>query len=152
MMDGEEKIIKRVEDMPVYRMFYALALEVEKATRHYPHDFLWLRGQSLRASESVCANMTEGFYTQYSTEYLQSLFRCRREARETMTHLNYARDVNALDLPPAESLLAQYEAALCQLSSLIASIENKIRLRGKSKPGSGLIKEDVLDYSVPILH
>ncbi len=91
--------------------------------------------------------MTEGFYAQDSTEYLQSLFRCRREARETITHLNYARDVTALEKTVAESLLSQYEAALCQLSSLIASIENKIHLHGKSKPG--VMKEDKVDYNTP---
>ncbi len=142
-----KKKIRRVEDMPVYQAFYVLALEVEKATRHYPHVFLWFRGQSLRASESVCANMTEGFYTQYSTEYLQSLFRCRREARETITHLNYGRDVSALEKTVVESLLSKYEAALCQLSSLIASIENKIHLHGKSKPS--VIKEKKVDYNIP---
>ncbi|MCK4640133.1 MAG: four helix bundle protein [Candidatus Marinimicrobia bacterium] len=58
-----------------------MALEVEKISRDYGYDFRWLRIQLLRASESVCANMTEGFYSQYSTEYLHSLFYCRREAR-----------------------------------------------------------------------
>ncbi|MBU4199961.1 MAG: four helix bundle protein [Verrucomicrobia bacterium] len=156
MADGEEKTrekkIRRVEDMPVYQMFYSLALEVEKASRQYPRDFLWLRTQSLRSSESVCANMTEGFYSQYSTEYLQSLYRCRREARETMTHIHYARDVKMLEKTVAESLLSQYEATLCQLSNLIAGIENKIRLRGKFKPGIGVIKEESADYQSLINH
>ena len=148
---GEGKI-RRVEDMPVYQMFYKLALGVEKTSRQYPHDFSWLRGQSLRASESVCANMTEGFYAQYSTEYRQSLFRCRREARETMSHIHYARDVKVLTAAVAESLLPQYEEALCQLSGLIASIESKIRSRGKFKPGVGIIKENHGDYQSPIPH
>ena len=73
--------INRVEEMPVYQMFYNIALEVEEITRDYRSDFHWLRIQVLKSSESVCANMMEGFYTQYSTEYLHSLFYCRREAR-----------------------------------------------------------------------
>jgi len=57
-------MIERVEDMPVYRLFFTLAQEVELTTRGVGPDFRWLRVQVLRSSESVCANMTEGFYAQ----------------------------------------------------------------------------------------
>ena len=67
-------MIERVEDMPVYQLVFALAAEVEQATRGCGPDFRWLRVQVLRSSESVCANMSEGFYAQYSTEYVQSLY------------------------------------------------------------------------------
>ena len=126
--------IERVEDMPVFQLFYKLALDVEIATRHYGPDFHWLRIQILRSSESVPANMTEGFYAQYSTEYLQSLYRCRREARETMTHLNYAKDVDKLQMKAGNNFIARYEDGMHQLSNLIVSIERKIQSRGKSKP------------------
>jgi four helix bundle protein len=137
--------ITRVEEMPVFRIFYELALAVEKAGRGFGPDFRWLRGQALRSSESVCANMTEGFYSQYSTEYLQSLHRCRREARETMTHLDYARDVGLLPAATARDLLAQYEAGLEQLSRLVAGIERKIQESGKTKPG-WVVKEEATEY------
>ncbi|MFH1970277.1 MAG: four helix bundle protein [Verrucomicrobiota bacterium] len=129
----EKKHIENVEDMPVYQLFYELALKIEKMSRPFRSDFKWLRSQLLRASESVCANMTEGFYSQYSTEYLQSLYRCRREARETMTHLRYAKDVNLLSANDDDNI-SEYEGGLHQLGNLITSIERKIRLHGKSKP------------------
>lgn len=139
--------IECVEDMPVYQLFYRLALDVERLSREYDRDFRWLRNQSLRSSESVCSNMTEGFYAQYSTEYLQSLFRCRREARETMTHAKYARDVRQLAAFQAQDLLTRYADACRQLSSLIASIERKIRDRGKSKPDRpGCVQEETALY------
>jgi len=127
------KRIEHVEDMSVYRLFYELALKVETMSRPFRSDFKWLRSQLLRASESVCANMTEGFYSQYSTEYLQSLYRCRREARETLTHLNYAKDTHLLTVGD-EKLFSGYEDALHQLGNLITSIERKIQIHGKSKP------------------
>lgn len=143
--------ISRVEDMPVYQLFYTLALDVEKASREYGYDFRWLRNQSLRASESVCANMTEGFYTQYSTEYLQALYRCRREARETLTHVTYAKDVRLLPAATAESLAARYEDALRQLGNLISSIERKLESRGKTKPGFQGVKEDSEEWATGML-
>lgn len=134
--------------MPVFRLFFELALAVEKGSRDYPRDFLWLRGQKLRSSESVAANMTEGFYAQYSTEYLQSLFRCRREARETQTHLRYAMDASVLDQAVGAQLLEQYEEGIRQLGNLITSIERKIEERGKARNGVYPAREGKADYSM----
>jgi four helix bundle protein len=134
MEDGRKKRIEQVEEMPVYQAFFNLALEVEKATKHYASDFQWLRAQLLRSSESVCANMTEGFYSQYSTEYLQALYRSRREARETMTHLRYAIGSGQLSERVGGMLVMGYTESLKQLANLILSIERKINVRGKSKP------------------
>jgi four helix bundle protein len=139
-------MIERVEDMPVYQLFFALAQEVEQVTRDFGPDFRWLRVQILRSSESVCANLTEGFYAQYSTEYLQALFRCRREGRETTTHLKYGEAVRQLSAETTASLLSRYEEAFRQLANLIASIERKIQERGKGKPGSSVLKEDEVEY------
>jgi len=140
--------INRVEEMPVYQMFYELALEVEGITRDYGSDFHWLRIQLLKASESVCANMTEGFYAQYSTEYLHSLFYCRREARETTTHIRYASDVKLLQKSVTESICLRYDDALQQLANLIKSIERKIHLKGKSKATVYGAKEGFESYEI----
>jgi four helix bundle protein len=86
-----------------------------------------------RSSESVCANMTEGLYSQYSTEYLQALYRCRREGRETMTHVRYAMAIKQLSDEKGQALAEGYDNALVQLANLIASIQRKIRQRGKIK-------------------
>ncbi|THJ20363.1 MAG: four helix bundle protein [Nitrospira sp. CG24D] len=129
----EKKTIARVEDMPVFQTCFVLALSIEKDSRAFATDFKWLRSQMLRSSESVCANMTEGFYSQYSTEYLQALYRCRREGRETMTHVRYAMAVHQLSDERGRALAEGYDEALTQLANLIASIERKIRLRGKAK-------------------
>ena len=150
MADGENKRIVDVTDMPVNQLFHQLALDVEKATRVYGPDFRWLRNQRLRSSELVCANMSEGFYAQYSTEYVQSLYRSRREARETMTHLTYARDVQQLAPTVFEDLDGRYREALRQLNLLIGSIERKITEKGKGKPGV-LLKEDEADYATDLV-
>src|SRR5207249_10047209 len=127
-----------IEDMPVYRAFFGLALEVERITSGCKSEFRWLRGQALRSSGSVCANMAEGFFSQYSTEYVQALYRCRREAYETITHLRYAARVDKLHADAVDRIVCHYNEALQQLANLIASIERKITERGKSKVSSVL--------------
>lgn len=147
MMNTEPpRKIARVEDMPVFKLFYELAIEIEKVTRPFGPDFRWLRTQVLRSSESVCANMTEAFYSQYSTEYLQGLHRCRREARETLLHLRYAKDSGNVTDEIHRDLEAKGEEALQQLAAVIGSIERKIQDRGKAKPG--LIKETEGEYQI----
>ena len=129
----EKRKIERVEKMPVFQACMALALSIEKNSRAFAPDFKWLRSQMLRSSESVCANRTEGFYSQYSTEYLQALYRCRREGQETMTHVRYAMAIKQMSDEKELGLSKGYDSALTQLASLIASIERKIRERGKAK-------------------
>jgi four helix bundle protein len=138
--------IRTVEQMPVYQAFLGLALDIEKTSRDCGPDFRWLRVQILRSSESVCANMAEGFYSQYSTEYLQALYRCRREARETMTHLQYAATIQVMRAEVVANIQAHYEETLRQLANLMASIDRKIQERGKAKPG-GLLKESNASYA-----
>lgn len=127
------KKIKRVEEMPVYRLFFQLAIDVERVSREFGRDFMWLRIQMLKSSESPTANMTEGFYSQYTTEYRQSLYRCRREARETQSQAT------------STDLYGRYEEALSQHSALIASIERKLKERGKSRPE---VRESTEPYEI----
>lgn len=141
--------IRQVEQMPVFSLFYELALGVEKATRDAGRDFRWLRIQCLRSSESVCANMTEGFYSQYSTEYLQALYRCRREAHETRLHIKYAIDTGQISDSEGKRLLKDYEKAVAQLGGLIGSIERKITDYEKAKSQPGLVREDLGEYGLP---
>lgn len=140
---GEAKGIRRVEDMEAYRLCFDPALEVEKTTRGFGPDFRWQRRQLLRASESLPTQMTEGFYSQYSTEYLQALYRSRREAREVQTHLEYAANAGVLAVT---SLTSCYEDALRQISVLTSAIERKILEHGKGKPRAHSVREVSNNY------
>jgi len=90
--------------------------------------------------------MTEGFYCQYSTEYLQALYRCRREAHETRLHVQYAIDTGQVSSQDGKKLLIGYEKAVAQLGGLIRSIERKINDHGKAKPY--VVREDDTEYEV----
>lgn len=138
--------IRDVDQMPVYQAVFGLALDLEKKTRGFGPDFRWLRTQCLRSSESVAANMAEGFYSQYSTEYLQALCRCRREARETIAHIRYALGVKQLSEEIGAGLISEYEDALLQLANLISSIERKIVEYGKAKGKPSVIREIEEEY------
>jgi len=137
-----ENAITRVEDMPVFQASMELAHAVERVSRSYGPDFRWLRVQMLRSSEAVAINIAEGFYAQYSTEYLQCLYRARREARETQTHLRYALGIRQLGSEQHEALIDRYEGLTIQLAKLIVSIERKVAQHGKAKRSSFTLKDE----------
>lgn len=137
--------------MPVFQLFYALAVDIERETRSISGEFKWLRSQVTRSTESVCANMAEGFNAQYSTEYLQSLYRSRREARENQVHLRYAADCAIMAQGPAGQFTQRYGEGLMQLACLIRSIETKISRSGKAKPVA-VLREEPDNYLCSLLH
>jgi hypothetical protein len=51
-----------------------------------------------------------------------------------MTHVRYAMTIKQLSSEKGQALTEGYDNALTQLVNLIASIERKIRQRGKTKP------------------
>ncbi|MDN5940885.1 MAG: hypothetical protein L0H94_03290 [Nitrospira sp.] len=61
------------------------------------------------------------------------MHRCRREGRETITHVRYAMTIKQLSGEKGLALIEGYDNALTQLANLIASIERKICQRGKTK-------------------
>ncbi|MBM4044037.1 MAG: four helix bundle protein, partial [Planctomycetes bacterium] len=140
--------ITRVEDMPVYRESMELAIALERETRSFRQDFRWLRTQVLKSSESVPTNMTEGFYSQYSTEYLQAQYRCRREGRETQSHLHYAERTGQMVSQTARQFMSRYEEVLKQIGNLIGSIERKIAATGKAKPTPFIVRESEGEYFI----
>ena len=73
------------------------------------------------------------------------MYRCRREARETLTHIAYAADTGQLDKTVSEGLVSEYETALKLLSGLISSVQRKMAEHGKAKPGS-TVREDGASY------
>jgi four helix bundle protein len=166
MGDGRQETVtkasvtppKRVEDMPVFQDFYRISLAVESASKGFPSEFRWLRSQVLRSSESVCANMAEGFYSQYTTEYVQCLYRCRREARESLVHLSYATDTGLISRESLAVFTQDFESALQQLGAVVRSLEQKMQTYGKGKPSSSILREDDGGYwtdsdsSSPINH
>jgi hypothetical protein len=61
-----------------------------------------------------------------------------------MTHLQYASDAQQIESRKVVELLNKYENALKELSSLIASIERKVRAHGKAKPNA--VREELANY------
>jgi four helix bundle protein len=89
-----EKGIRCIRDLEVYRLSYALSLEIHNLTITFPKEEMYsLTDQIRRSSHSVAANISEGF----AKRYYENLFRhhlviALGSLAETKTWLEFARD------------------------------------------------------------
>ena len=118
--------IRSVEDLDVFNLAYDLAVRIMRLTDNWPRRFWWLADQIMRSSESVAANIAEGFESQHPKEYLRSLYIARREAGETKVHLRYARDARLITAEECEALRSDYDRVGQMLWGLIRSIGKRV--------------------------
>src|ERR1041385_2656004 len=94
------RMIKRVEDLEVFRRSYRLSLELHRASLEFPRiEQFALADQLRRATKSICANLSEGFAKQsYSAaEYRRYLIVAIGSSDETQLWLRYAVDLGYVE-------------------------------------------------------
>jgi four helix bundle protein len=114
--------VRSVSDLDVFNIAYAQAVRVMHLTESWPRRFGWLAAQMMRSSESVAANIAEGFESQHPKEYMRSLYIARREAGETKVHLTYARDAAMVSPDLCEEFVSEYDRIGRMLWGLIGSL------------------------------
>ncbi|MDA2932713.1 four helix bundle protein [Acidobacteria bacterium AH-259-D05] len=122
--------VRSIEDLEVYKLAYQLAVRILHLTEKWPSRFGWLANQIMRSSESVPANIAEGFESQYPKEYLRALYVARREAAETKVHLKYAVDASLTSADDCKLLCGEYDRIGQMLWGLIQSISRRSEVRG----------------------
>lgn len=80
----------------------------------------------MRSSESVAANIAEGFESQHPKEYLRAVYIARREAGESKVHLKYAQDAGLIKAEEREALWKEHDRIGQMLWGLIRSISKRL--------------------------
>lgn len=84
-MKGE---IRNVEDLEVYRKLCALHLEINELSLKFPKFELFELGSQIRrSSNSIAANIAEGWNNKHINIYLEGINRAQAELQETKHHL-----------------------------------------------------------------
>ena len=90
-------MIKTFKDLEVYKESYDLAMELFKLSRKFPKEEVY-SSQLVRASRSVPANISEGWYKRnYENIFKQHLVHALGSNSEVETWLKFALDCNYLD-------------------------------------------------------
>ena len=107
------------EQMRVWQKAFETALEVYRATRHFPADERFgLTLQVRRSVASISANIAEGSMAEHRGDFGRSLNIAEKEAAETTSHLLLARGLEYLDAAAADGLLERLDHVRRMLSAL----------------------------------
>lgn len=117
-----------LENLEVYKKLYKLALEVYRLTLEFPNFEKYELGSQLRrSSNSIPANLAEGFNNKHTNIYLECISRAQGELRETKHHLRMAFSRNYISRERLDYYIFNYEECERMLYGLEKSLFNNIK-------------------------
>lgn len=128
MLKVERFYVFRVkfEDLRDYQKVFDLALSIHSITLSFPrYEMFELGSQMRRASNSIPANIAEGFGNKHTNIYLESFSRVKGELREIRHHLKIAYRKGYIEEGRMTDILNEYEHASRMLFCLEKALLNK---------------------------
>jgi four helix bundle protein len=123
-------VIGSFEDLDVYKKLVELHLEVHELTLRFPrYEMFELGSQVRRSSNSIAANVAEGWNNRHSNIYLEGINRALGELRETRHHILMALRKGHILKGVAEDLLNRYDECGKMLRGLERSVEKSIETK-----------------------
>ncbi len=102
--------ISSFEDLDVYQKLVQLHLEVHALTLSFPkHEMYEVGSQLRRSSNSIPANLAEGWNNKHINLYLEGINRSLGELRETKHHLTVSFKKGYFDQETFHQLITRYD-------------------------------------------
>ena len=121
------KGIHSVEDLEVYKRSFDLAMRVHDLSLGFPKFELYeLGSQMRRSSNSVAANLAEGWGNRHLRVYLECVTRALGELRETRHHLRMAERKDYSEGRTIPAMLEDYEECRLMLLGLQRSLIRRL--------------------------
>ena len=120
-MTENRKPIKSYRDLEVYRLAYASAMDIFRATQSFPAEERFsLSDQIRRSSRSVCANISEGWAQRRNeNKFKNRLNDAEGSATETQTWLDFAKDCGYIKTEFYTDMAAKYDRIAAMLYRLV---------------------------------
>lgn len=123
----ERKIISTFEDLEVYQKSLQLHLEINDLTLAFPKFEMYELGSQLRrSSNSIPANLAEGWNNKHMNIYLEGINRAQSELRETQHHVHVAYKKGYITQQKYEALKERYNECGRMLRGLERSLERRL--------------------------
>ena len=123
--------ISSVQDLDVYRRLVVLHLEIHRETLSFPRFEMYELGSQIRrSSNSIPANLAEGWNNKHSMMYLEGINRGESELRETKHHLWIAHQKGYLEKERYTELFDRYDGCARMLHRLKEAIARSVN-RGR---------------------
>jgi four helix bundle protein len=113
--------IESAKELEVYRMAYALAMEIFKLSNNFPAEEKYaLTSQIRRSSRSVAMNLREAWAKRrYEAHFVSKLTDCDGEANETDTSLDFAKDCGYITQSQHVDLVGQFDSVRRMLGAML---------------------------------
>lgn len=116
---------KSFREMPVWQEALDLSLKVYQITIDLPRsEDYGLTSQLRRASNSVSANISEGFGRKTAKDKASFYTNARGSAFETQHHLIYGNKIGYFSEEATNSIIEQYNILIFSLNKIIATLNN----------------------------
>lgn len=121
---SDKQPVHSFKDLAVYQKLFELHIEVNDLTLTFPKFEMFELGSQLRrSSNSVPADIAEGWNNKHINIYLEGINRAMGEMRETSHHLTVALRKGYLPPERYEDLMQRYEECARMLRGLEQSLE-----------------------------
>jgi|SRR3970282_53159 len=130
-------LVRRFEDLKVWREAHALVLEIYKATSEFPdRERFGLAAQLQWAASSVAANIAEGFGKRSRKEFMRYLEVSNGSLEETRYFLIPSRDLRYLEPNKFSALIESLDLTNRLLGGLKKSLAKPRTFTQHSAPGT----------------
>jgi len=121
-------MIRKVEDLDVFKLAHSLALEVYKLTENFPpEEKFGLITQMRRSASSIPMNIMEGSNRLNTREYRRFVGIAKGSAGEILYQIFLSKDLGYISEEIYLDLKNKYEIIIKMLSNLAKSLNKKVR-------------------------
>ena len=118
----------KFNDLQVYKRLSILALKMNDLTlTFHKYELYELGSQLRRSSNSIPANLAEGFGNKHTTIFTECISRSQGELRETLHHLDIATKKGYLKKKEFEEFYNEYE----ECAKMLYGLEKSLLLKPK---------------------
>lgn len=134
VVSGAQKEVRSFEDLRVYTRLVELHLEIHRLTLGFPRYEMYELGSQLRrSSNSIPANLAEGWNNRHLNVYIEGINRSLGELRETTHHLLIAFRKGYLSETTFQSLKDRFAECGKMLRGLQRSLEGFVQPSTRTK-------------------
>ncbi|MFH1389404.1 MAG: four helix bundle protein [Candidatus Margulisiibacteriota bacterium] len=129
----EEGGIMEFTDLRVWQEAKELVLKTYKVTAKFPKaETYTLSDQLKRSTNSICANIAEGFNRFHAKDKIRFYYNARGSISESQSHLLISQDLNYLNKDEVDKLVQELTVVGVKLNNMIASLFRIAASRNKS--------------------
>lgn len=130
--------MKSYKDLEIYREGYRLAIKVHKMSLRLPQYELFEEGgQIRRSSKGIVSCISEGYgRRRYKAEFVKFLVYAQASCDETVTHLNFIKDLYDQFEAEPMGLIKEYEELGKKINRFIAYVDKEWNRKPDIDPDS----------------